>query len=79
LRKGHGSYKEGALVFYTCKHKHKTQHKPKTNNTLRASSSKKFKTSNMIGSWMLGGGDEPAPRDVWERGGGFGEQEYVYS
>ncbi len=70
--------REGALVIYTCKHKHKIQHKPKTNSNLRASTLEKFKTNNMTRSWMLGGGDELVPIDIWERGGGFGEQEYVY-
>jgi len=26
---------------------------------------------------MLGGGDELAPTYIWERGDGFGEQEYL--
>ncbi len=71
-------FEKGASLVYTCKHKHKTQQKSKTNDTLRTSSLEKFRTSNVTQSWMLVGGDELAPTDIWERGDGFGEQEYVY-
>jgi hypothetical protein len=39
----------------------------------------KFRTPNMTRSRMLGEGNEkPTPIDIWERGNGFGEWEYLY-